>query len=98
MTPELREEAARCAEETARMERGERGVLRSQLNSLVPEFSDDAFGLAAEVAGVVLEAFLAAGLRGRFHPHQGWDLAATLLRAGWKRGDRIESYLVEAQA
>lgn len=83
----VREEAARCAEETARWERGERGPLRGPPDGLLCEFSDAAFGVAAEVAMVVCDALKAR--RVRFDPALAWSTAATLLRNGWQRGHKL---------
>ena len=61
----VREEAARCAEETARWQRGERGPLRMPNGLVNGEFCDAAFGVAAEVAMVVAAALKANGKRFR---------------------------------
>jgi hypothetical protein len=87
---EVREEAARCAEETARWERSVRA------KPLRGEFSDDAFGVAGEAAIVVLSALKAAGAG--FSVDLPWDLAAGLLRAGWQRGQAMEINLSVAGA
>ena len=83
----VRDEAARCAEETARWQRGERGPLRMPHGIVNGEFSDAAFGVAGEVAMVVGEAMKAAGQR--FTVDFPWSTAATLLRNGWQRGHRL---------
>lgn len=84
---EVREEAIRCAEETARQERGERGPLRMPCGLVSGEFSDAAFGVAAEVATRVFEALRTTGKR--FKPELCWSTAADLLRAGWQRGQKL---------
>jgi len=86
----VREEAARCAEETARWERGERGPLRMPRGLINGEFSDAAFGVAAEVAVVVAAAMRAAGQR--FTIDMPWSTAAHMLRNGWQRGHRLVAY------
>lgn len=83
----VRDEAARCAEETARYERGERGPLHMPRGLVDGEFSDAAFGVAAEVATAVGDALRATGKR--FQPAMVWATAARLLRAGWQRGHRM---------
>ena len=84
-----RDDAARCCEETARFERGERPALRLDPADLEHnEFSDAAAGIASEVAMAVLAAFKQA--RARVYPAVCWDLAAQLLRSGWQRGHRIQ--------
>jgi hypothetical protein len=89
---DVREEAARCASETARWERGERGPLRMPSGLIAGEFSDAAFGVAAEVAMEVAGAMKAAGQRPGVH--LPWSVAATLLRAGWQRGQRVLAHRV----
>ncbi len=89
---DVRDEAARCADETARQERGERGPLRLPSGLVPGEFSDAACGVAAEVAMIAADALRAAGLR--FNPDFPWSTAATLLRSGWKRGQRITSLVL----
>ena len=89
---EVRADAARCAEETARYERGERGPLRTPRGLVPGEFTDAAFGVAAEVATVVGEALRISGAR--FTAALCWSTAATLLRAGWQRGQRISPHVV----
>jgi hypothetical protein len=83
----LSEETARVCEETARYVSGRRGVLRTLLNSADPEFSDAAFGLAADVADSVVIAIRATGM----WPGQEavWLTAAAMLRGGYKRGQRV---------
>lgn len=83
----VREEAARCAHETARWQRGERGPLEMPRGLIGGEFSDAAFGVAAEVAMVVGEAMKAAGER--FTSDFPWSTAATMLRNGWQRGHKL---------
>jgi hypothetical protein len=85
---DVREEAARCCEETARMERGERGRVLGPHDGPQCEFSDDAFGVAAEAATVVCDALKRAGAG--FSVDLPWTLAAGMLRAGWQRGLAIE--------
>jgi hypothetical protein len=91
----VREEAARCAEETARYERGERPPLRYG-NPLTSEFSDAAFGVAAEVALVVSDALKANAVR--FEAAFCWSTAATLLRNGWQRGHRLVGKVLTGKA
>lgn len=92
---DVREEAARCATETARAERGERPRLRGPDDSpLLAEFSDAAFGVAAEVATIVGEGLLAAGIG--FRMPFVWDTAARLLREGWQRGHKFVAHKVAA--
>ena len=88
----VREEAARCAEETARWQRGERGRLRMPHGLISGEFSDAAFGVAAEVAMVVADAMKAAGKR--FTLDMPWSTAASMLRNGWQRGHKLVAYEV----
>lgn len=83
---EVREEAARVCEETARWERGERPKLRYGAPGQ-SEFSDGAFGVAAEVAFAVSRALFSTGKK--FKPDLAWASAAVLLRAGYKRGQQI---------
>ena len=92
---DVREEAARCAEETAKAERGERPPLRTLLNgpAILAEFSDAAAGTAAEVAMQVGEAM--KRVRVKWSAAFAWDLAAKLLRGGWQRGHRLESHVVK---
>lgn len=91
---DVRLEAARCADETAKYERGERGKLRMSDNRLLSEFSGEAAGTAAEVAMVVMEAL--KGRRIRISPAFCWSTAATLLRAGWQRGHKLESHIFDS--
>lgn len=86
----VRDEAARCAEETARWQRGERGPLRMPRGLINGEFSDAAFGVAAEVAMVVADAMRSAGQR--FTMDMPWSTAAKMLRNGWQRGHRLVAY------
>lgn len=86
---EVREEAARVCDETARYMRGERGPLRMPPN---PEFRDMAFGVASEVAMTVANAL--KSIKQRFTADFPWITAATLLRAGWKRGHRLEPHVI----
>jgi hypothetical protein len=88
----VREEAARCAEETAKMERGERGPLRLTEDPRTSEFSGEAAGTAAEVAMVVMEALKAQGVRAP--PVFCWMTAAMLLRNGWQRGHKLVGHTV----
>ena len=88
----VRDEAARCAEETARWERGERGPLRMPSGLVSGEFSDAAFGVAAEVATKVGNALLGKGRRYRID--MPWDTAAKLLRGGWQRSHRLMTHVV----
>lgn len=89
----VRDEAARCCDETARMERGERGRLLNPIDDgPSAEFSDPAFGVAAEVALAVCDAMLKA--KAPFHVAFAWTTAAMLLRNGWQRGHRLESYIL----
>lgn len=89
----VRDEAARCAEETAKFERGERGPVRMTTNpSLLSEFSGEAAGVAAEVAMVVKNALQEAGQR--VVPAFCWSTAATLLRNGWQRGHKLKGIVV----
>ncbi len=81
---EVRDEAARCCDETARYERHERSVLRPD------EFSEGALAVALEVAFVVGDAMKAAGMG--WQPELPWTAAALLLRAGWKRGDEVRPF------
>lgn len=84
-----REDAARCCEETARFERGERTPLRLDPADIPNnEFSDAAAGIAAEVAMAVFAACKQAGAG--VYPAVCWDLAAKLLRSGWQRGHRLQ--------
>lgn len=89
---EVRHEAARCCEETAKYERGERAALRLSENPLLSEFRGEAAGTAAEVAMIVMHALKAKGYRATTDFY--WDVAAKLLRNGWKRGDRILGHVV----
>jgi hypothetical protein len=91
----VREEAARCAEETGRWQRGERGPLRMPGRDLLPEFSDTAFGVAAEVAMIVGDAMKRAGTR--FDVAFPWTMAATLLRSGWQRGHKLVGHVVDEE-
>lgn len=89
----VREEAARVCEETAKVIRGERGPLRTpDVYKLTAEFSDAAFGVASEVTLAIAEAVIGAGCR--MELDQYWTVGASLLRAGWKRGQRIEGFAV----
>lgn len=88
----VREEAARCCEETAKWQRGERGPLVQPTRLIGGEFSDAAFGVAGEVAMIVGEAFKEANAR--FRVDMPWDIAAKLLRSGWKRGHRILPHVI----
>lgn len=83
---EVREEAARVCEETARWERGERVRLQNG------EFSDGAFGVSSEVTIAVFRALRATGKRVK--PEIVWDTAARLLRAGYQRGASIIAHEV----
>lgn len=94
---EVREEAARCAEETARYERGERGPLVMPRGLVAGEFSDAAFGVAAEVAMQVGDALCATGKRFHPQPQLVWDTAAKLLRAGWQRGHRMAAMEIKGK-
>jgi hypothetical protein len=87
VTVEIREEAARVCDETARMERGERSRLRCGSIEDAGEFSDSAFGLAGTAAKAVADALRSTGKR--FHPSLGWSTAGRLLRAGWSPGQQI---------
>ena len=84
---DVRDEAARCCDETARMERGERDEIGSPLNGKPAEFTDAAFGVACEVALVVGESVRSAGMR--VAPHRVWSTAADMLRKGWQRGNAL---------
>lgn len=88
----VRDEAARCAEETARWERGERGPLRMPRGLVAGEFSDAAFGTAGEVAGLVGDAMVASGQR--FVAAFAWSTAATMLRNGWQREHRLMAHVI----
>ncbi len=86
---DVREDAARCCEETARYVRKERGPLRDPIShGILAEFPDAAFGVASEVAEAVAEAMVLTGAG--FTADMPWTLAATLLRNGWQRGHRIQ--------
>lgn len=89
---EVREEAARCCDETARHQRGERGPLRTPDRSSDPEFCDAALGVAAEVADVVAATLRRA--RQRFTADFVWSTAAMLLRNGWQRGHKLVPHVV----
>jgi hypothetical protein len=89
---DVRDGAARCAEETARWERGERGPLRMPHGLIAGEFSDAEFGTAGEVATKVGNALLARGQR--FRPELAWSTAAKLLRGGWQRGHQLLAHVV----
>lgn len=91
----VREEAACCADETAKMERGERGPVRICDNRLVSEFSGEAAGVAAEVALIVKDALKAQ--RVRFDAAFCWSTAATLLRSGWQRGHSLIGHVAGAK-
>lgn len=93
----VREEAARCCEETAKWQRGERGELRQprHRNDLLAEFSDDAFGVAGEVAMIVGEAFKKSGAR--FRVDVPWDIAARMLRSGWQRNHKLLGHVVNSK-
>ncbi len=54
------------------------------------EFSDAAFGVAAEVSLVVARSLIATGRR--FHTALCWEMAANLLRGGWQRGHRLMAH------
>lgn len=86
---EVREEAARCCDETAKMERGERVEIGTGLNGKPAEFTDAAFGVANEVALIVGESIRSSGLRAR--ADFCWSTAAAMLRNGWKRGNVLAS-------
>lgn len=86
-----REEAARCCDETAKWQRGQRPPL-----NMFTEFSGHAFGVASEVALVVRDALVEAGVHWR--PDFPWTAAATLLRAGWQRGHKLEPHVIKAGA
>ena len=88
---DVRDEAARCCEETARAERGERPPVRCD-TTLLSEFSDAAAGTAAEVALKVGEQMRRTGAK--WNSAFAWETAAKLLRSGWKRGDRLESHVI----
>lgn len=93
---QVRDEAARCADETAKFERGERGPVRMTTSfSLLSEFSGEAAGVAAEVAMVVMEACKEAGqpVTSAFC----WSTAATMLRNGWQRGHKLKGMVVKEQ-
>lgn len=92
----VRDGAARCCEETARWQRGERTrVLNPLDDGILGEFSDAEFGVAAEVATEVARAFRTAGVG--FKSDQPWDFAARLLRAGWQRGHRLLPHVIAAK-
>jgi hypothetical protein len=86
--------------ETARPERGERGPLRRpDTHGIRAEFSDDAFGVAAEVAVLVSRALVTArakshGKKLRWTADKPWTVAARLLRAGWKRGESLQPHII----
>lgn len=85
---EVREEAARCCDETAKMERGERGALGTPgVDGRGGEFTDAAFGVACEVALIVGGAIRSTGRRAR--PDFCWSTAAVMLRTGWNRGQKL---------
>jgi hypothetical protein len=92
----VREEAARCAEETAKMERGERGPLRMTEDPLTSEFTGYAAGTAAEVAMIVAAALKAS--RVQIDPAFCWDTAAKLLRSGWQRGHLLMGHVIGESA
>src|ERR1700753_1010216 len=92
MSPELREGAARICDETARWERGERGPLRTPANSLMPEGTDEAFGIAALAGAAAGEAMV--GARMGFKASLAWSSAAVLLRAGWSPGEPVKALAV----
>ena len=84
----VREEAARCCDETARFMRGERGRLLNPVDDGVrAEFSDSAFGVAGEVAMVVARAMASAGVQ--LDAATPWSTAAVMLRNGWQRGHKL---------
>ena len=85
----VRDEAALLWRDRA-LRAGERD--RPRADGLASEFSDAAFGVAAEVASAVGEALRASGRP--FHPALAWDAAAALLRNGWKRGHRILPHVI----
>lgn len=88
----VREEAARCCDEKSRYERRERGRLRNPVDhGDDAEFSDAAFGVAAEVAMHVAEALKRSGVR--FSPEFAWSTAAIVLRAGWQRGQQLAAHI-----
>lgn len=84
---EVREDAARCCDETAKMELGQRTEVGTGLNGKDAEFSDAAFGVANEVALTVGRAIRMTGRR--VHPSVCWSTAARLLRQGWTRGAEL---------
>lgn len=88
---DVRADAARCADETARYSRGERGPLRMTDSPLTSEFSGEAAGTAAEVALVVAKSLKASGAK--FDAALCWSTAATLLRNGWQRGHKLVGYV-----
>lgn len=93
----VREDAARCCDETARWQRGERGPLRTpDAFPLTAEFSDGAFGVASEVALAVAQALKQAGVW--FDLAFPWSMAATLLRAGWQREHRLQPHVIRKGA
>lgn len=83
---DVREGAARVADETSKYMRGERGRLRMPPGPN-PEGTDAEFGVAAEVAMIVANAIRATGVR--FRADMPWATAAKLLRAGWQRGHKL---------
>ena len=89
---DVRDEAARCAEETAKAERGERPPVRCDA-SILSEFSDAAAGTAAEVATLVGEVLMRT--RARWSSALAWEIAASLLRNGWQRGHRLEGHVMK---
>ena len=94
---EVREEAARCCDETARWGRGERGrVLNPMDDGILGEFSDAAFGVASEVAMAVAEAFRSVHVRFAFD--MPWSVAASMLRHGWQRGHKIAPQVIKKGA
>lgn len=91
---ENREQAARVCDETAKFMRGERGRLLNPIeHGLRAEFTDEAYGVAGEVAGVVNDA-LREG-KARMPADKAWEIAAKLLRGGWQRGHKLKPMVVK---
>lgn len=92
ITADLRAGGARICRETARWERGERGPLRTPLDSDDPEGSDDEFGVAGAAGTAVGLAIKAARVRCKVC--DAWDEAALLLESGWSPGDDVRAMVV----
>lgn len=91
----LEEEAARVCEETALFVTGKRGALRMPINSDDPEFSDDASNTFITTSAASPKAFRAGSVPlARITQELVWTTAATMLRGGFKSGQKVIAHKV----